>query len=142
MSGRISRLNPPQLHETPGYHHITVVMAGRIAFIAGQCPLDAAGDVVGAGDLEAQVDQVAANSLVALATVGAGPDDVVRSVIYVATSEQPMLAAAWRPFQQITTRECLLDGQHTHWRCGSWLRGPTRRVDLTVALPDEELQST
>ena len=100
MKVRINRFNPPQLHATPGYHHVTVDTVSRLAFLAGQCPLDAAGNVVGVGDLFAQVDQVTANSLIALSAVGAEPGDVVRSVIYVATNEQAVLAAAWRRFSQ------------------------------------------
>ncbi len=83
MTTEITRINPDQLHPTPGCHHITVVEAGRTAFLAGQCPLDRSGTLVGPGDLDAQIDQVAANALAALSTVGARPDQVVRSVIYV-----------------------------------------------------------
>jgi len=43
----IERLNPPGLHQSPGYHHVTVVDAGRTAYLAGQCPLDETGHVVG-----------------------------------------------------------------------------------------------
>jgi enamine deaminase RidA (YjgF/YER057c/UK114 family) len=95
MTPRITRLNPPTLHPTPGYHHVTVVEAGRMAYLAGQCPLDADGELVGA-DLIAQTRQVVANSLAALQAVGAAPDDVVRSVIYVLSESQPILAAVWR----------------------------------------------
>ncbi len=49
MTGQITRINPPQLHATPGYHHITVVEAGPTAYLAGQCPLDEAGGARGAG---------------------------------------------------------------------------------------------
>lgn len=49
MSAKITRINPDQLHETPGYHHITVVEAGRTAYLAGQCPLDRRGSLVGSG---------------------------------------------------------------------------------------------
>jgi enamine deaminase RidA (YjgF/YER057c/UK114 family) len=48
----ITRHNPTQLHNPPGYHHVTVVEAGRLAFLAGQCPLDAFGALVGAGDID------------------------------------------------------------------------------------------
>jgi enamine deaminase RidA (YjgF/YER057c/UK114 family) len=92
----ITRINPGDLHEPPGYHHVTVVDAGRTAYLAGQCPLDRAGTLVGPGDLDAQIDMVAANALSALAAVGAGPDHVVRSVIYVVSDETAVLAAAWR----------------------------------------------
>ncbi|GAA4204162.1 RidA family protein [Actinocatenispora rupis] len=96
---RVTRTNPAGLHPTPGYHHVTVVEAGRLAYLAGQCPLDAAGAVVGVGDVLAQTDQVAANAYAALAAAGAVPEDVVRSVIYVASDEQPVLAAVWDRFR-------------------------------------------
>jgi enamine deaminase RidA (YjgF/YER057c/UK114 family) len=95
----IIRINPDGLHVTPGYHHITVVEAGRTAYLAGQCPLGADGQLVGAGDFSAQVDQVAANTLAALAVVGAGPERVVRTVIYVVSGEQPVLSRVWARFQ-------------------------------------------
>jgi enamine deaminase RidA (YjgF/YER057c/UK114 family) len=94
----IERINPSGMHETPGYHHVTVVPAGRLAFLAGQCPLDASGDLVGAGDHLSQVDQVVANTLRALAAVSAGPSDVVRTVIYVVTDDTPVLGSVWRRF--------------------------------------------
>jgi enamine deaminase RidA (YjgF/YER057c/UK114 family) len=52
----ITRHNPTQLHNPPGYHHVTVVESGRLAFLAGQCPLDAFGALVGAGDIDLQID--------------------------------------------------------------------------------------
>jgi enamine deaminase RidA (YjgF/YER057c/UK114 family) len=70
MTTRISRSNPDRLHPTPGYHHITVVESGRTAYLAGQCPLDLSGALVGPGDLDAQIDQVAANALAALSAPG------------------------------------------------------------------------
>lgn len=93
----ITRLNPGGLHETPGYHHVTVVEARRLAFLAGQCPLDGAGRVVD-GDVAAQVDRVAGNALTALSAVGARPEDVVRSVIYVVTDDRAVLSQTWRRF--------------------------------------------
>ncbi|HEY7200551.1 MAG TPA: Rid family hydrolase [Candidatus Dormibacteraeota bacterium] len=100
MGRTIERINPDQLHGTPGYHHVTLVEAGRLAFLAGQCPLDRSGAVVGAGDVDAQVDQVAANAAAALAAAGAGPEHVVRSVIYVASDDRDVLAGVWRRFNQ------------------------------------------
>lgn len=96
MGERIQRLSPDSLHQTPGYHHITVVEAGRLAFLAGQCPLDRAGKVVGGASHEAQADQVAQNALLALAAVEARPEDVVRSVIYVVSDDERVLGAVWR----------------------------------------------
>lgn len=84
-----------ELHPTGGYEHVTIVEAGRLAFIAGQCPVDADENVVGVGDLDRQIDQVAANCLAALAAAGARPEDVVRSVVYVVSSESRVVGGAW-----------------------------------------------
>src|SRR5262245_40924607 len=91
----ITRVNPSGLHTPPGYHHITVVEAGRTAYLAGQCPLVSRGAPVGDGALDAQVDQVAANALDALAAVGATPDQVVRTVVYVVSEDREALSAVW-----------------------------------------------
>ncbi|MFJ7208272.1 RidA family protein [Streptomyces sp. NPDC098789] len=135
MASEITRINPDELHPTPGYHHITVVEAGRTAFLAGQCPLDRSGALVGPGDLDAQIDQVAANALAALSAVGARPDHVVRSVIYVVSAEVPALGAAWRRLTEsaigpaFTTASTLLGVT----RLG--FTGQLIEVDLTAALP-------
>jgi enamine deaminase RidA (YjgF/YER057c/UK114 family) len=92
----IEKFNPATVHEPPGYSHVTISSAGRLAHLAGQCPLDLDGNVVGEpGDFDAQTDQVIANCLAVLAAAGAEPGDVVRSVIYVVSSETAVLAAVW-----------------------------------------------
>ncbi|MER5360556.1 Rid family hydrolase [Streptomyces sp. NPDC002785] len=135
MSAEISRINPDQLHPTPGYHHITVVEAGRTAYLAGQCPLDRSGTLVGPGDLDAQIDQVVANALVALAAVSAEPASVVRSVIYVVSDDVTALGAAWRRLTgsvigpAFTTASTLLGVAQLGFA------GQLIEVDLTAALP-------
>ncbi|WP_462188396.1 MULTISPECIES: RidA family protein [unclassified Frankia] len=135
MTAEITRINPAQLHATPGYHHITVVEAGRTAFLAGQCPLDRSGALVGPGDLDAQIDQVAANAVAALRAVGVGPDHVVRSVIYVVSDDVGILGTAWRRLTDsvvgpaFTTASTLLGVA----RLG--FPGQLVEVDLTAALP-------
>ncbi len=91
----IEKLNPPGVHETPGYHHVTVVSAGPLAFFAGQCPLDESGTVVGLGDHLAQTDQVIANARTVLTAAGAQPDQVIRSTIYVVSDDAKVLASVW-----------------------------------------------
>lgn len=91
----IQRLNPSGLHQPPGYHHVTVANATTIVFLAGQCPLDEDGQLVGADDLRAQVEQVIRNILTALSSVGATPDDVVRTVIYVISTHRDDLSLVW-----------------------------------------------
>ncbi|MFI0977011.1 RidA family protein [Streptomyces sp. NPDC021093] len=135
-TGHLTRVNPEALHKTPGYHHITVVEAGRTAHLAGQCPLDAAGDLAGPGDVLAQTDQVVANTLVALAAVDAGPEQVVRTVIYVVTDETEVLGAVWQRLvgsplgPAFSTASTLLGVT----RLG--FTGQLVELDVTAALPD------
>jgi enamine deaminase RidA (YjgF/YER057c/UK114 family) len=100
----IDRINPPELHVTPGYHHVTVVRSSDVAFLAGQCPLRPDGTIVGVErgprdtDLTiavAQTDQIVENTLLALAAVGVGADRVVKTVIYVASGDRDVLVAVW-----------------------------------------------
>lgn len=88
----ITRINPSDLHPTPGYSHIIVIEAGRLGFLAGRCPLEVNGMLVGEDDLDAQTDQVITNAPAALAA----PDQVVRSVIYVVTQDSTVLARVWK----------------------------------------------
>ena len=73
MPARIVRHNPVELKKPLGYQPITVVESGRLAFLAGQCPIDASGTLVGGGNIDRQIDSVAANAAIALAAVGAKP---------------------------------------------------------------------
>jgi enamine deaminase RidA (YjgF/YER057c/UK114 family) len=92
----MERVNPEGLHAPPGYHHVTVSDAARMVFLAGQCPLNEEGELIGDGDLAAQVGQVIRNIQLALASVGAGPADVVRTVIYVVSADRADLSEVWR----------------------------------------------
>lgn len=135
-SSNIERINPDELHSTPGYHHITVVQAGRTAYLSGQCPLDTSGEVVAEGDLDGQIDQVAANALTALRAVGAGPEHVVRSVIYVVSTDEKVLAKAWDRLNDsgiapaFSTASTLLGVAQLGYP------GQLIEVDLTAALPE------
>jgi enamine deaminase RidA (YjgF/YER057c/UK114 family) len=132
----ITRSNPEGVHSTPGYHHVTVVPAGRTAHIAGQCPLDADGALVGPDDVDAQVDQIAKNALAALRSVGAGPEHVVRTVIYVVSADQAVLARVWRRLlasplaAAFTTASTLLGVAQLGFT------GQLVELDVTAALPE------
>jgi len=66
-----------------GYSHIVEVRGGRTVFIAGQLPLDKAGELVGRDDFPAQVKQVFENLKDRLAEVGASFKDVVKLNYYL-----------------------------------------------------------
>jgi enamine deaminase RidA (YjgF/YER057c/UK114 family) len=67
----------------------------RWIFTAGACPLDAAGDTVAVGDYAGQARAVMGNLVTALAEAGASLTDVVKTTVYVASSRQDDLVAAW-----------------------------------------------
>lgn len=132
----IERIQPKGLHPTPGYAHVTIADASRYVFIAGQAPLGGDGVLVGADDLVAQVNQVADNIADALESVGATPDDVVRTVIYVASSERADLVLAWTALQSspvgaaFTTASTLLGVSQLGFP------GQLVEVDVTAALSE------
>jgi enamine deaminase RidA (YjgF/YER057c/UK114 family) len=75
-------LNPPEIHPPPGYSHAVVATGSRLAFIAGQVALDSDFGVVGGDDLRAQTRQAMENLSHALAALGAGWSDVVKTTVY------------------------------------------------------------
>jgi len=76
-------LSPKTLPPPFGYSHVVDAPAGRVIYVSGQVPLDAAGQLVGEGDLETQARQVFENLTVALAAAGASWADVVKLSFFV-----------------------------------------------------------
>ncbi|HEY1481063.1 MAG TPA: RidA family protein [Gaiellales bacterium] len=136
MPEHLVRLNPEGLHATPGYHHVTVAQQGRTAYLAGQCPLDRDGALVGAGDISAQVDQVIANALAALAAAGARPVDVVRSVIYVVSGETSVLGQVWRRLTESDLGPAFTSASTLLGVAQLGFGGQLVELDLTAALAD------
>lgn len=81
--GNLRFVNPPELAPPPGYTQVVEATGGRTVYVAGQVALDASGEVVGRGDMEAQARQVFENLKAALGAVGAGFGDVVKLNYYV-----------------------------------------------------------
>ncbi len=129
------RINPPGLHPTAGYAHVTIVDAGRLAVLAGQCPLDADERVVAPGDVLGQVDQVVANAGEALAAAGASPGDVIRSVIYVVSDDQATLAAVWNRLNASALGPAFSTASTLLGVTVLGYPGQLVEVDLTAALP-------
>lgn len=76
----IQRINPPGMTQPTAYSH--VVRHDNLLFMAGQVALDAEGNVVGAGDMQAQVRQVLENMRTVLASQGADFSNIVKITIY------------------------------------------------------------
>ena len=75
-------INPPTIHDGPGYSHIAVTDAKKLVFLAGQVALDKDFELIGGDDLYLQTRATVANIVLALEAVGATWDDIVRRTIY------------------------------------------------------------
>ena len=71
-------IHPEGLAEATGYTPVVEVRGGRTVYVSGQIALDAQGQLVGAGDFEAQARQVFGNLALALASAGMAFGHVVR----------------------------------------------------------------
>lgn len=90
----IERINPDGMTQPTAYSH--VVKSGRLLFLAGQVALDGDGNVVGEGDMTAQVRQVLENMTKILASQGADFSHVVKTNIFTTDIEAFREASAVR----------------------------------------------
>jgi enamine deaminase RidA (YjgF/YER057c/UK114 family) len=88
-------IDPPELYDGVPYSYVAVAVAGDTVFTAGACPLDPDGAVVGGRDVAAQTRQTLHNLLVALRAADCDFEDVVKTTVYVASSDRTDLLAAW-----------------------------------------------
>jgi enamine deaminase RidA (YjgF/YER057c/UK114 family) len=87
------RVTSKKLFAPPAYAH--AVRSGMLVHSAGAVPVDAEGNLVGAGDRLAQARQVLANLEAQLAAAGATPADVVKTVVYVVADRHEDLSEVW-----------------------------------------------
>lgn len=59
------------------------VIAGGLLFLSGQIPIDPATGELVAGDIEVQTDQVLKNLLAVLKEAKMGPDNVVKTTVFL-----------------------------------------------------------
>ena len=76
-------VNPPQLARPNGFSHATVALASGLVFVSGQVAYDAAGRIVGEGDLAAQTRQVMLNLAQALEAAGSDFAHVLKLTFFV-----------------------------------------------------------
>ena len=89
--------NPAALGPPMGqYNHVARVRGGDLLFIAGMLSGNSAGEIVGAGDFDAQAEQVFANVHAALAANGGSWGNVVQFTTYMVHSQSIPLFMAWR----------------------------------------------
>lgn len=66
----------------PVYAPVVTVVPGKLIFLSGMLARDNAGNIVGKGDMAAQIQQVGENMKTALAAAGATLSDVVRTLTF------------------------------------------------------------
>jgi enamine deaminase RidA (YjgF/YER057c/UK114 family) len=93
-------VNAPALYPGVPYAYTAIVPAGALVFTAGACPLDVRGGVVAPGDVDGQARRAVENLLAALDTAGCGPQDVVKTTVFVASDERADLTIAWKVVEE------------------------------------------
>ena len=96
----IRRMQVPELFPPPGYAHVAVAPAERLVLTAGAVPLDGEGNVVGPGDIRLQARQTLDNLMRQLAAAGADGDAVLKTTVYVASTDRADLVAVWEEVQR------------------------------------------
>ena len=97
-------LNPEGLilSKPLGFTQVVVVQPSKLAYVSGQIPVNAKGDVVGKGDFRAQVTQVMENIKTALGAVGATTNDLVKVNYYVVNLKPDHVAI----LREVRTKYC------------------------------------
>jgi enamine deaminase RidA (YjgF/YER057c/UK114 family) len=79
----LDRLNPAGLRREPRHTHAVVATGTQMVFVSGQVALDAAGRLVGEGDVIAQARQAFKNVATAVEAAGGSVADVAKITWYV-----------------------------------------------------------
>lgn len=96
MKSAVTLIRSSALADTVPYAYAATAPAdARLVFLAGSCPLDEAGAIVGRGDYAAQAMQCLDNLLAALGDAGARLEDVISTRVLVASTVRADLVTAW-----------------------------------------------
>jgi 2-iminobutanoate/2-iminopropanoate deaminase len=112
---QVRRTNPPTLSRPTGYTHVVEVSGPtKTIYISGQVALDQSGNLVGAGDMKAQAEQVFRNLQAALAAAGAKFTDVVKMNTYTTDmgQAQAIRDVRGRYFGDVTPASTLVQVVH------------------------------
>jgi enamine deaminase RidA (YjgF/YER057c/UK114 family) len=90
LAQNIQHIDPPGLNKSPAYTQAVTAKPGTIVWISGQTAQNTKGELVGKGDLKAQVNQAWENVRLALTGSGATFHDVVKITTYVVNYKPSM----------------------------------------------------
>jgi enamine deaminase RidA (YjgF/YER057c/UK114 family) len=83
-AGLVRYINPDPLNKNPAFTNVVVVEGNvKTVHIGGQDAINASGEIVGKGDIVAQVEQILANVRAALEAGGARPEHIIKWNLYV-----------------------------------------------------------
>jgi enamine deaminase RidA (YjgF/YER057c/UK114 family) len=99
-------INPQALSKPKGFTHVVVTQPGKLVYVSGQTARNASGDIVGTGDLRAQVTQALDNLKAALAAAGATTDDLIKVNYYVVNLKPDQVSV----IREVRTK--YLSGEH------------------------------
>lgn len=102
---RIEYLRPEGLLNFPGFSQIATAKGGKLVFISGQLAWDRQGKVQFPGDLEAQTRLAYENMRIALASVGATFDDVIKFGVFVKNLDSHKWNTISKVRTQVLTKE-------------------------------------
>lgn len=91
----VSLVRSAQLFPGAPYAYAAQAHPAGLILTAGACPLNEQGQVTAPGDVAAQMRQALANLLVALEESGVTIRDVLKTTVFVATSDRQDLLTAW-----------------------------------------------
>jgi enamine deaminase RidA (YjgF/YER057c/UK114 family) len=91
----VQLIRAERLYSGVPYAYASVAPPGALVFTAGACPIDENDEIVGVGDAALQARHAMANLTEALAAAGASLTDVLKTTVYVVSSDPAELAAAW-----------------------------------------------
>lgn len=101
MTSAVRLIRNQQLAQTVDYAYAATAEApARSVWVAGACPLDNNGETVALGDYAGQAHQVMRNLVTALEGAGAVLTDVVKTTVYVASTQQQDLVTAWSVYRE------------------------------------------
>ncbi len=81
-------INADTIHVPRGYTHVVALTGGRMLFVSGQVAIYKEGQIVGRGDLKAQVRKATENLAAALKGAGASLADIIKMNTYVVNYKQ------------------------------------------------------
>ncbi len=92
-------MNPDGLFKSPAFTQVVVTRGNvRTVYVGGQDAVDAAGNIVGKGDIGKQTEQVLKNVETALAAGGAGLEHLVKCNVYLLQGQS--LQPGFQAFQR------------------------------------------